>query len=759
MKKKLKTFLAVSLIVSIVCACTAPQASEGNTDNTSTENVANTTTENQAANESNETDTSTDTSATSQNGAPEGVTQTFSEPFANGRPLLIKQTAADFDIGITPCVAPYTVEPDLSNVDNLYQFHYFADADEFIEKLADNGFIVYGNSGCEFHEVYEMNRYEYIPNFVTVDSLMHAYHLYFSYLLKNIEREYLSENLTRLSTLMLEESMAQYELLKGSEWEGAAQINVAFFTIGAKLLDESVTPADYVESIVTSELDKINAAEGIGTSLITNDYEDYSQYKPRGYYENDETLEKYFKTMMWYGRIHFRQDNADMDRSALLMTKAFADNPEAYSLWEGIYAVTSFFAGASDDLGAYEYSQAMTEAYGDDFTIAELKGDSEAFNVFHNLTGTLPAPQINSIPIEDGEGNTILGFRFMGQRFTIDAAIMQKLIYSNVGANSSGAKRMLPDVLDVPAALGSDIALDILQEQGDTDYENYSENMAKLQSSLLAADDTLWSASLYAGWLNTLRPLLSPKGEGYPAFMQSDEWLKKDLECFAGSFAELKHDTILYSKQVIAEMGGGEIEYDDRGYVEPEPLVYARFNDLANMTLQGLKEYGMLTEKDEENLSRLSQMSEQLLTISNKELMDEVLTDEEYEFIRCYGGSIEHFWIEVAADTSGEDYVATQEFPAAVVADIATNPDDATVLEVGTANPSYILVLVNVDGKIKLARGSVYNFYQFEWPLQDRLTDSKWHYMLGIKADENGERNYEPLPIEKPEWTMGYRDE
>ncbi len=41
----------------------------------------------------------------------------------------------------------------------------------------------------------------------------------------------------------------------------------------------------------------------------------------------------------------------------------------------------------------------------------------------------------------------------MGQRFTIDAAIMQQLIYHNVQQNSFGDNRMLPDVLDVPAAL------------------------------------------------------------------------------------------------------------------------------------------------------------------------------------------------------------------------------------------------------------------------------------------------------------------
>lgn len=57
---------------------------------------------------------------------------------------------------------------------------------------------------------------------------MHTYHLYFSYLLKNMEKTYLSENIRQLSRRMLDSSVAQYEKLKGSEWENAAKRNVAF---------------------------------------------------------------------------------------------------------------------------------------------------------------------------------------------------------------------------------------------------------------------------------------------------------------------------------------------------------------------------------------------------------------------------------------------------------------------------------------------------------------------------------------------------
>ena len=282
--------------------------------------------------------------------------------------------------------------------------------------------------------------------------------------------------------------------------------------------------------------------------------------------------------------------------------------------------------------------------------------------------------------------------------------------------------------------------------------------MNRLREALSQENNALWSASLYANWLHTLRPLLEVKGEGYPVFMQSEEWQKKDLECFAGSFTELKHDTILYAKQVIAEMGGGgyEQEPDDRGYVEPEPVVYARFVELADRTAEGLKRYGMLNSIEEENLTRLSQIAGQMLEISQKELREEVLTDEEYEFIRNYGGNIEHFWYEAAkAASGGEEGVEVQEFPAALVVDIATNPN-GEVLEAATDVPSFICVIVKVDGKLKIARGSVYSFYQFRWPMEDRLTDTKWRQMMGVMEGDDGTYNMEK-PVQKPAWTESYR--
>lgn len=668
------------------------------------------------------------------------------------RPRLIS-TTADSSENISPAADSYTLEKDLSNVDNLWQFYL---DDKMTELLAKNGFVVREEAGREFFDLYERNRYNMIPNFVTVDSLMHTYHVYFAYLLKNIEKEYLADQVRQLGIKMLEDSKEQYVQLKGSEWESAAVRNVAFFTVGAKLLDDTVQIEDYVSDIVESELSRIETAQGIMISAITDDEEDYSQYKPRGYYEGDSDLEAYFKAMMWYGRMHFKQETEDLDRSALLITKALDSDSEAYELWQSVYSVTSFFAGASDDNGVCEYAPLIRAAYGENAKVTDLIGNGDAFLDYRTNTEALPVPQINSIPIEDGEENVIPGFRFMGQRFSIDAMVMQKLIYSNVQSNSAGEKRMLPDVLDVPAALGSDVALNLLKENGVEDYPGYMENMEKLRTGINEADDSLWNASLYASWIHTLRPLLEKKGEGYPIFMQNEEWAKKNLECFAGSYTELKHDTVLYSKQVMAEMGGGmEEEPDDRGYVEPEPVVYERFASLAEQTAQGLKKYQMLSDADEDNLVKLEELALRLQTISNKELQNETLTDEEYDLIRTYGGNIEHFWYDAMRANANSDTIFSEEYPAALVVDIATDPN-GSVLEAATGDPSQIIVAVQVDGKIKLASGSVYTFYQFEQPLNDRLTDTQWRVMMGIEANDDMEYQ-KTTDIKQPAWTDSYR--
>ncbi|MCR5715570.1 MAG: DUF3160 domain-containing protein [Lachnospiraceae bacterium] len=682
--------------------------------------------------------------------------------FQTGRSSFMGEEVRYDDPSIVPCVPAIEVADDFSNVydplDYLSEDSYMSYLN-MKDLLLQNHFAVTDLKESEFFDVYETNRYQMMPSFITVDSLMHTYHLYFAYLMKHTELNFLSGQLSDLSAKMQEGALAQYEALQGTEWESAAAKVAAYFTIGASLQEESVLSENLdaeILQIVTGEREKILACEQIGQSLITGENEDYSQYKVRGYYEGTPALEGYFRAMMWYGRCAFEARNAEHDRCALLINLLLSSQAQEFSSWEQIYEVTSFFAGASDDCGYYEYAGAMQEAFGKVPEVSELPKLSAEFETFTELVQQMDPPQINSIPVDMDEENVIISYRFMGQRFTVDAAIMQNLIYRAVGENPDGELRMLPDALDVPAALGSEAALDLLTQVGATAYDGYSEHMEMLQTALKGDDAKLWNASLYASWLSTLRPLLEERGEGYPTYMQSDAWDLKNLETFAGSYAELKHDTILYAKQTMAEMGSGDMEeYDDRGYVDPQPQVYSRFINLSKNTAEGLAKLEMLSDADAENLERLTYMAQMMLTISEKELQDQLLTDEEYDFIRCYGGDLEHFWLEVNQEDFDDELIYSFQAPGAIVADIATDPN-GQVLEVATGDACDIFVIVPIDGALRLTRGSVYSFYQFTQPLSDRLTDEAWRELLQPQYDANYNLIEGTTPTQ-PEWTQGYR--
>lgn len=671
-------------------------------------------------------------------------------------------------VNISPKVPPYSVSPDLSNVSNTADFDF---SDKARSLLVKNAFVVKPSYNDEFFPLYESNRYSYTPSFITTDSMLHNYHLMFDFLLKQLEEQKLAAELKQLNANMLSESLSQYSSLKGTEWENAAKRNVGFFAVGGKLLDSSVKVPAIVKNEVEEELSLIGAHQDIEASPVMNLggdenviealKEDYSQYIPRGHYDKTEQLKAYFKSMMWYGRLTFRMKNNDEVKSALLITLAL-NKENNQNGWNKIYEPVNFFVGKSDDITYYQFKNLAEKIYGANATIQSVSSDKNKLASFINETKTLEPPQINSMPISNAEiqpdrEKEIKGFRFMGQRFTIDAAIFQRLVTREVGPKGESCSnapfidgRMLPKGLDIPSAMGSEEALNILKNQGETQHACYPENMSKMQTYLSGLSTENWTQNLYWGWLYQLRPLLNVKSSGYPAFMQNTAWARKELNTFLGSWSQLKHDTILYAKQVYAELGGGgPEEKDDRGYVEPNPYVYARLASLLKMTNEGLETRGLLTPSMKDNLSKMEQLAMSLKTISEKELNNESLTDEEYELIRSYGGQLEHFWLEINKDEPQYKQLGQMDFldqnPAAIVADVATDPNGQEVLEEGTGKISEIYVVVPVDGKLRIAKGGVYSYYEFTWPMSDRLTDKKWREMLN-----SGEAP--PLP----EWTNAF---
>jgi hypothetical protein len=655
-------------------------------------------------------------------------------------------------------------------------------SDEGRALLAQNGFVVTPAEWREFYLLYEDARYQEMPVFITTDSVYHVYHLIFDKMLRDLERQYFEPDIQMLTRACLEKAIEMHTDLQGTELEGPARQVVAYFAVADALISPDApapVPPD-VADMVAGELALIAAHSGLEASPIfsmncpgTCDpcdtdpppecldqpcmCEDYSQYVPRGHYTRSEQLQRYFRTMMWYGRINMRLQKPDETRMALLITYILrntdVDGTSAADVWGRVYDPTVFIVGKSDDLGFHEYGALWDSVFGPDAPPSAIT-DEAKFTAFVEAARELPPPQINSMWVyiwEDKEQVT-QGFRFMGQRFVLDAYIFDEMTWREVGTLDD--PRMLPMGLDVMAALGSEEAYVILDEAGETAYVNYPEQMTKLRGEVDALEMDSWTQNLYWAWLYAFDPLLEPKGAQYPAFMQTQAWARKDIHTALGSWTELKHDTILYAKQSMAEMGGGAPPEPPRGWVEPNPEAYARLLALTRMTYQGLESRGLLSDTAEVNLTRanlqrLDDLLVFLLDVSQRELAGEALTIEDYDRIKFYGGELEAITL-AAADQEGEggSPFFDEPEPAALVADVATDPNGYVLEE--AIGPIYEIYVVIPDGAggLHVAKGGVFSYYEFSWPMNDRLTDEKWRGML-----EDGSAP------DQPEWTGSFISE
>src|SRR5690606_28351357 len=104
-----------------------------------------------------------------------------------------------------------------------------------------------------------------------------------------------------------------------------------------------------------------------------------------------------------------------------------------------------------------------------------------------------------------------------------------------------------------------------------------------------------------------------------------------------------------------------------------------------------------------------------------KELWGEPLTEDEQLYLKYnFGGEL--WTVRYLAELP----LAEPPKMAALVADVASNPDTGEVLQVGTGHVDYIFVITDSPDGLQLTRGTVYSFYEFTGPIDNRLTDEAW---------------------------------
>lgn len=656
---------------------------------------------------------------------------------------------------ITAKVPGYTIEPDLTNITNLEQFGTFSDRQK--ELLLQNGFFGALTSEEQLFYIYENNDYKNLPSFITTDTVMHLYHIFYDYTLRKIEKEWLFETLGQLTEEMLEHSLMLYEQLSDAKVKKAAIKNIAYFIVPAKLLGIKLPDGvpKNAQEMAEAELEKINAHSGRERSEIFPFQLDYSQYIVRGHYTRSDDYGRFFKAMMWYGQVPFpfemyiNNQLVRMDEQiiqAMLITTTLFSDQSLIEAWDRIYSPTAFYVGSTDDLSPAQYLELIRTVFGDRFDVNDFGLDENLEKILEE-SRKLPEPGIK----QDLEGIPCLRqFRFMGQRYIADSRILQELTHFDEHLPDYG--RPFPKSLDLFSVLGSDRAFDILinHYHEDRKWDKYTDKMDQMKKEFDALPLSVWQSNLYYGWLWSLKALTERPGDGYPQFMQTDAWQDKCLNSASASWAELRHDTILYGKQSGAECGGGEEPpAPPKGYVEPNIEFYTRLLWLTEYSRENLLARELIDQELASRFDYFADMLQFLIDCSQKELANQPLTNDEYDKIKIFGAEMEYISASIATDGEvGRWWEITSETDRnmAVVADVHTSL--AYALEVAVGPAAEIFVVVPIEGQLYLTRGAMFAYYEFVHPVSDRLTDEKWQQML--KEGENPPQ---------PEWTNSFMTE
>ncbi len=694
-----------------------------------------------------------------------------------------------------PNAPGYTLPLDLDLVYGFSDFDYLFDIDDAL--FEQNGFVIvedcddflgYCIGGCPpgdiregFVTVYEQIRKWYFNVFITADTLLHLYHVQFDETLKQIEEEEFIPDITELSESLYVISLDQYNQHSGEAKE-AAKRNVAYFAVAYKLLNPDFVVPVLVEETVNNEISLIEAHVGFDDSPLFTYKEDYSQYKPRGHYTRSEALQRYFKALMWYGRLGFiikggipefdaivtLEDAKIQTLQAAMISQLIYSAPvgtrTTREIWDRMYTVTAFYVGLADDLTPYEYINQIHTLFGHDCS-PETLAEEDNYQAFKYSLSTLRSPEIYG-----GTGNIKVypvytpeelndafdmtkGLRFMGQRFIPDSYMFQNLVYPAVHyyngpasplpftygiIQNYGPGRVFPRGLDVMAIMGSDLASDILVEEGDTAYNMYQTKRQELEAMFDAFTVEDWNKNLYWGWLYSLKALLKDFDSGYPVFMTTDAWQKKELNTVLASWAELRHDTILYAKQSYTPISKGGVPPppDATGYVEPVPEFYQRLLDLTEMTQDGLNEMDVLSPEANTRLDSFSVILTRLVEISEKELLNQPLSSEDFVYIGNFAETLE-------STITGVD---SQGVSTVMIADVHTDSNSEKVLEEGTGLIDLVVVACPLsNGSILLSVGPVFSYYEFKQPMSDRLTDEEWMQLLGSPDEPAKPAWYQPI--------------
>lgn len=587
------------------------------------------------------------------------------------------------------------------------------------DKLGRNGFAIVPAQHDQLFQVYESNDYTNFPNFVTTDLYLQIYHLYFDCLLRDVEQE-------KLHDVVLKLCQRGQQLTANTQWLKT------YFDVGYALITgqkgAAGTVADEVEK---STAYKADMSEFLGYKEVPFNYQ---LFRPRGHYTRNDTLKTYFHAMMWLQTVPFGTDVPSQLQNAIILADMVGSDAQMRALYQQLFEPMTWLFGTPDNITIMQVYDLMKDRKAN-----ELLKDKKALAQLRSEIESLAQKQTRIKP--KFEYTSPYMINLLPQRYMPDGEVLQEM----VDYDSRPTKRAMPKGLDVMAAMGVQsaerILLDELKEA--RQWDGFVAALAKMKQRMKEID---WQQTISNRWMDAVKTL-HETSDGYPYFMLTPEWQKKDLNAALASWAELKHDAILYAKQPFgAECGGGgPPEPVVTGYVEPNVKFWRKAISLLDATADVLERHHLTTEKGKRATERLREEAQFLLRVSERELAGKKLDEADYDALKHIGATFENISLDLVRDEEqflmGWNDVEGTDRKVALIADVYTanadNNPEKSVMYVAVGLADEIYCIVEVDGYLWLMRGAVLSYRETRRGLDIlRLTDEEWQKNLETYPDE-----------------------
>ncbi len=622
--------------------------------------------------------------------------------------------------------APASIPANLSGVAHADKARRLSAAAR--ANLTRDGAVVVGGSERHFFALYDRNRYEGIPHFVALDPLLHLFHRKFDSLVMAAEMERGRPALQSFARKQSDRALALLQGPAGSQPAAAAALKwlAIYHTVPRVLLTEPHLPDEPIDPRIAADVERevklIKAARGQGTSAVCPHGLTYSRFQPRGHYRG-YALQGYFQAMMFYAECGFDvQRPAELGRALDIVRLIQAADPEERQLLTQVSELLGRIAGPPDpgDLEPGSLAGWL------DSSLPPLPTavSPEVLSRLQQRLHAVPAVRLPTFsPGPGAPDGSERSFHLLALGTLPDNVVLQRI---------GQAETPVPSALDVLAALGSATARELRQPA-----------LLPPPPSLAIVPSLAPPRSFYARWLALLAQVTrSPDpGERQPAFMRSPAFRTRLVRSAAGSYAELRHDTLLYVKQPLVMMEGGhEKELPASraaGYVEPRPDIYRRVGELLREAAALLPSPAAASRPGSrpDSAPELLALLDFLTMVSELELADQPIPKAADDRLRDIGSELE------ALTRGHADRLPDQ----ALVADILTLAGDGgpeRALHIGIGNVDELWVVVPRGGKRLLTRGGVFSYYEFLAAPGERLDDTAW-----------AERLDSGSPPPRPGWT------